>query len=233
MRTLVFLLVLANLFFYAWKEGHFGRPDNPDAHRLQTEVRADSLRIVSRGEPPAKAAAPASNREAGGKPGSDEKEASTGEIPRACIAWEKLATRDADRLAQLLSERFPDFGLDRKTQAGEGSAWWVYIPPLTSKAEAEKKTSELKRLGVSDYFVIQEAGAQHLAISLGVFSSEARATERLAELRTKGVRSARSSPRPGKETLISLEARGPQTQEAALLESVAAAQPEAQSRPCP
>ena len=61
MKLLVFLLVLGNLLFYAFTAGYFGRPDNPDAGRIEQQVAPDRLRIVSRGEAPAvpaKAGAP-------------------------------------------------------------------------------------------------------------------------------------------------------------------------------
>ena len=61
MKTIVFLLVLANLLFYAFGAGYFGRPDNPDAVRLEKQVLPERMRIVSRGEAPvvpAKAAEP-------------------------------------------------------------------------------------------------------------------------------------------------------------------------------
>ena len=52
MKALVFLLVLANLLFYAFGAGYFGRPDNPDAGRVEQQVAPERMRIVSRGEAP-------------------------------------------------------------------------------------------------------------------------------------------------------------------------------------
>ena len=92
--------------------------------------------------------------------------------------------------------------------------------------------AELKQLGVSDLFVMQDAGANYLAISLGVFSSERRAQERLAELKGKGVKTARVLPRPGKESLFALEARGPLEKKAEVQEFATTLVPRAAAQVC-
>jgi hypothetical protein len=58
-----------------------------------------------------------------------------------------------------------------------------------------RKAGELKKLGVQDFFVVQEDGENRWAISLGVFRSEEAAQSRLAALRGQGVRTARVGPR--------------------------------------
>lgn len=220
MKILVFLLVLANLLFYAFTEGVFGRPGNPDAGRAEQQVQPDRLRIVSRGEAPAKPAVEA----------KVETPVVADDEP-VCVAWPHLSAADADRLAALLAERHAGFRLSRQAVAGEGSGWWVYVPPLASKAEAERKAAELRGLGVADYFPIQE-GPNRNAISLGIFSSQKGAQERLAELRTKGVRSARIAPRPGKDGSVSLRATGPASAREALLASVEGILPRAEVQAC-
>lgn len=226
MRALVFVLVLANVLFFAYAEGYFGRPDNPDADRLARQIEPESIRIVARDGP-----APA--REGGGERRA-QAAASESEVPPVpvCLAWSGLPAADADRLAGLLGERFPDFSLSRRAQPGDSATWWVFIPPLPGKADADRKVSELARLGVEDYFIVQEVGPNRFAISLGVFSSEAGASERLAALKAKGVRSARVSLRAGKGGTQLIEARGPAGQESALREAVAALLPDSRQQVC-
>ena len=89
----------------------------------------------------------------------------------------------------------------------------------------------MRQIGVSDYFIIQD-GANRFAISLGVFSSEKGGQERLAEVKDKGVRSARLTPRPGKDSTVSLQATGPAPDKAALLAAVAKALPKAGGQSC-
>ena len=58
MRVLIFLLVLANLLFYAFSHGLFGSEVSNEAANLQ-EINPQQVRILSRGEPPAGDAPPA------------------------------------------------------------------------------------------------------------------------------------------------------------------------------
>ena len=246
MKILVFLLVLANLLFYAYGAGYFGvGGDNPDAGRMEQQFKPERMRIVSRGEPPAKAEKPlaekaeavalpaqeasaeAANKaenadEAGAKPTpapASKTEAPTERTAKpeaaakpapatVCLAWDRIGVADADRVSNVLSERFPAFRQTRRAINAENANWWVYMTPLGDKAWADKKAGELRALGVTDFFLVQE-GPNRNAISLGVFSAEKGAQERLADLRTQGVRSARISVRPGKEGLLRLEATGP------------------------
>lgn len=231
MKSLVFILVLANLLFYAYTEGYFGRPDNPDAGREQQQLKADQVRVVSRGEPPAKGEAKKEEKaEKADKAEEAPKEAKAADV---CLVWNGLAGKDADRLAALLTERFEGFKATRRAVVAEASSWWVFIPPLPGKPEADKKAGELQRLGVTDYFIVNDAGPNRFAISLGIFSSEAGANERLSKLKEKGVRSARVGPRNGKETTYSVEVRGPAASQAAVTESAASLLPESRAETCP
>ena len=223
MKALVFLLVLVNLLFYAFSAGYFGRPENPDAGRLEQQVQAERMRIVSRGEAPAKSAAVVDEA---------KRDSPSPKSDAICLHWEHLNKTDADRLQALLTDKFAEFNVQRRAEATEGGGWWVSIPPLPGKAEADKKAGELRRLGITDYFVLQE-GPNRFAISLGIFSSEKGAQERLAELTAIGVRSARLTPRPGKDAAFALQASGPQEAQTALLDAVGKPQPKVDAQGCP
>lgn len=235
MKVLVFLLVLGNLLFYAFSTGYLGHPDNPDAGRVDQQITPERLRVVSRGEAPSAAAkpapaqaveekqeaAPARGEEPVAKPEPERPAVvDKAEAAPVCLAWSQLSLAEADRVAALMGKRFADFKLIRKIVAGESSGWWVYIPALPGKAEAEKKAGELRNLGVTDFFIVQDGLSRH-AISLGIFSSEKGSNERLAELKAKGVRSAVIGPRPSKDSFIALQARGPGDRKAAVIAAVA------------
>ncbi len=222
MKALVFLLVLLNLLFYAFTEGVFGRPGNPDAGRVDQQLVPERVRIVARGDqPPPKRGN-----------GADAAPARSAEPEELCLAWDRLPAEDADRLASTLAEKFAGVRVERRAVASEGSGWWVFVPALPSKAEADKKGGELKELGVKDYFVVQDAGPNQFAISLGVFSGEKGAQDRLAELKVKGVKSAKVAPRPGKETHFSVEARGPLPLQEGVQGVAAEIIPKAEARVC-
>ncbi|HEX6733719.1 MAG TPA: hypothetical protein VF096_02805 [Azonexus sp.] len=230
MKILVFLLVLANLLFYAYSGGYLGKPEQPDAGRVAKQVQPERIRIISRGEEPPlpsrngrpEAAAPAAPSAPAAPaapvaPAAPAAEAApVVSATKVCLAWEHLPAVDADRVNALIGSRFPAFTVSRRPDGGEGAGWWIYIPPLASKGEADKKAGELRQLGVTDYFIVPD-GPNRLAISLGVFSAEKGGQDRLAELKGKGVRSARLMPRPGKDGTLSLQAEGPASAQAALL----------------
>ena len=252
MKAIVFLLVLANVLFYAFTEGYLGRAENPDSGRVEQQVQADRMRIVSRGEvpavpvvpspvvlppveppstpspepesvkPPVLAEAPAAVQE---KPvPAQEKPAPEAAViakkaaveTNVCLLWEHLSVADAERIRGVLAGKTTQYKLLK--QEGEGSGWWVYIAPLSGKPEADKKAAELRGFGVTDYFIIPD-GPNRFAISLGIFSAEKGGQERLAELKEKGVRSARLTPRPGKDGTVSHEASGPLSGKDALLKA--------------
>lgn len=216
MKVIVFLLVLANLLFYAMSQGLFGRADHPDAGRIDQQIAVDRIRIVSRGEAPA----------------SKVPEPVAAKIPETCLRWEAMDLGSADRLEIFIKENFAQLAVKRQTIAGEGSSWWVFIPPLAGKAEADKKAAELRQIGISDYFIIQDNGANRFAISLGLFSSEKGSQDRLAELRAKGVRSAKVTIRPGKDTQYLIETSGPAENKAQLVELLSEVLPKSPPQAC-
>lgn len=71
----------------------------------------------------------------------------------------------------------------------EAVRYWVYIPRLKSAELAQAKAAEVKALGVTDLFVVQEPQWRN-AISFGVFQDEQLALNLLTELKAKGVNSA-------------------------------------------
>lgn len=113
-----------------------------------------------------------------------------------CLEWGLFTGQDISRAKTALKP----LQLDEKDLTVRGApektgTYWVYIPPLKSKQEAQKKVDELKSLGVEDSFVMQDNNKWRHAISLGVFSTEDAASKYLTQLRDKGVKSAKSGPR--------------------------------------
>jgi hypothetical protein len=86
--------------------------------------------------------------------------------------------------------------------------YWVVIPPLSDKAAADKKAVELKRMGIGDFLVVNDAGPYRNAISLGTFSNEETAKDLFDRLGKKGVRSARIDTRLRPTEKALLDVRG-------------------------
>jgi hypothetical protein len=82
-----------------------------------------------------------------------------------------------------------------KSTVAEVATNMVYIPSLGNKDNAEKKAAELRRIGINDFFIVQDQSDMRWGISLGVFKTEEAAKSHLANLNSKGVRTARIGPR--------------------------------------
>jgi len=219
MRVLVFLLILSNLLFLAWTQGYFGSSSDPDALRMQQQLLADQVRIVARDEPPADASKVEVSK-------AVEKKAED-----ICLLLSDLPIAEITRLESLLSEKSPAFKVTR-TAVQSSASYWVFIPPLATKQEADAKATELKKLHIQDFLVVQENGPNNRAISLGVFSSQEAADTHLENLRGKGVKSAKVAERNGKPVAASLEISAPEAQADSLHQALSEALPGSKPAAC-
>jgi hypothetical protein len=206
MRAFVFLLILANLLFFSWSRGFLGTAENPDSLRIQQQLLADQVKLVVRD-------APSDSGVASEKPEKAEKLVKPEEKPQpeTCLQISDLPLADIVRIESLVSGKFSAFKAERLMNPGSGQ-YWVFIPPLPSKQDADRKASELKAMRVPEFFIVQDAGPNRYAISLGIFSSKEAAAERLSELREKGVRSAKVGARDLKPAIGALAMHGPEAQ---------------------
>ena len=218
MRAFVFVLILANLLFWAWSHGYFGVSSNPDAFRVQQQLLADQVKIVARDEPPEGYVSPA------GK-------AAVEEVVETCVQMGDLQKDEADQLEILLGEKYSAFKVTRQEVAGTTS-YWVYMPPLATKQETDGRVAALKKLGVTEFFVVQENGPNNRAISLGLFSTKEAANSHLEALREKGVKSAKVGERNSKPPSVVLELRGPKAQAEALWQTLIEVLPESKPLVC-
>ncbi|MDB5852111.1 MAG: hypothetical protein JWR22_152 [Herminiimonas sp.] len=108
----------------------------------------------------------------------------------ACIDVGSFNPVQARRFEAQMASVMPDVRLARR-EAQETSSHMVLIPSQGSKEGADRKVAELRRLGLSDLYVIQDNSALRWAISLGIFKSEEAARAHLAALGQRGVQSAR------------------------------------------
>jgi hypothetical protein len=67
----------------------------------------------------------------------------------------------------------------------------VMIPPLDSREAANQKTEELRGLGITDSFIIQDNSPRRWGIALGTFRTEEAAQTHLEAMSRRGVRIAR------------------------------------------
>ncbi len=177
MRTLFFLLLLANVVFFAY--GRLGEVLFPgESQLLQQQINPQAIRLL----PVAQLAKAAAVKR---------------EKTVACLEWGAFVGGEvgrADEALAPLAVLAPGAKLAQR-RVEETATWWVFIPPQVSRQAATIKTAELKRLGIEDYFIVQEDPAVRFAISLGVFRTQEAARNRLEQLRSKGVRTAQVGAR--------------------------------------
>jgi len=107
-----------------------------------------------------------------------------------CLEWGGFSGTGLTQAAAALSTLQLGDKLARR-QIEHDTGFWVYIPPLRSKAAVNRKIGELRELGIKEYFAVQTPGPWLNAISLGVFKTRDSAQNFLDHLRAKGVRSAK------------------------------------------
>lgn len=177
MRMLFLVLLLANLVGLAYIRYAESRA-GADAQITLLQISPEKLKLLKPG---------GKDKAAAAQPSSPPPPA------LACLEWGRFAAEDASRAAAALAR----FDLADKLSQREVSdaGWWVYLPPLKTKAEADRKASEVKALGVDDLYVVPENSQWRFALALGTFRTAEAANNRLAQLRQKGLRGAAVGPR--------------------------------------
>jgi hypothetical protein len=174
MRLFFYSLVAANIVLlgYAWLRAP---ASNPDAVLLNQQIDADKVQIM----PPKPLLEPTARS--------------------ACLEWGPFATGELKAALTAAEGLQPGISLSqREVQTVVG--YWVYIPPLETRSEVDRKIAELRSLGVQEYYAVESQGAMRNAISLGIFRTEEAANAYLERLRERGVRSARAGSREHRVT---------------------------------
>lgn len=113
----------------------------------------------------------------------------------ACIEIAPLSQEELARIRTALGT----LGLEDRTTVASVPAtasWWVFIPPKSSREQADKEVLRLNAAGIRDTYVVQEQSDMRHAISLGIFRTRD-AAERFAEgVKAKGVRNVSVDARP-------------------------------------
>jgi hypothetical protein len=226
-RAFFLLLLLANLAFYAY--GHLSREGGAENRIQQLQVAAERIRLVPKAE-----RAPAGTPRAPGKAPAAAPARSASAAPAACLEWGNFAGPGVARAETALAQLQLAPGQVERAVVDAGG-YWVHIPPLKTKAEADRKVRELRDLGVTEFFVVQEAGPWRNAISLGIFRSEEAAQAFLAKLRQQKVRSAIAARREDFFQQIAFYVRDPSEATVARLTLIAQDFPESELKagPCP
>ena len=177
MRTLFLLLLLANLAFFAYSLAA--------RERAAAESPITSLQVSPEKISPIK---PGEGAPVSGNARSSAAHAATA-APAVCIEWGALAGTDVARADAALAKLDLPAALVQRAVTDAGG-YWVYLPPVRSQAQLDRNIGQLSALGITEFFVVQDATPWRNAISLGIFKNEDAARSFLEALRAKGVQSA-------------------------------------------
>lgn len=188
MKALFWILLLANLLFFgyiqwgaAWLQGSKNMPDQPPLNAEKIKLQPASAVPVT--ATPLLSSAPASQVQP--------------IVASACLEWGEFSGSDLTRASAVLATL--NLG-DKLTQRHieYTSGYWAYIPPVKTRAEVDRKIAALKKYGITDYFIVQEPGKWHNAISLGVFKTDEAAHKFVESIRAKGIKTALTGERMSK-----------------------------------
>jgi len=117
-----------------------------------------------------------------------------------CLEWSGLTEANLATAREALEK----LGIADKLVLASTSDYWVHIPPLKTRGDADKKLAELKALGIEDVALVEEEGKWRNAVSLAAFASAEEAEFHLKQLRDKGVKSAKVAERHAPATSITV-----------------------------
>lgn len=212
LRALVLVLILANVGFFAWREGWLGSSlSNPDAgrepYRMKAQVHPDRLVIV----PPASAASSAQDETEDGEadkaatpaPVASVALTASASAPTGMGAANVASASDAPicmeagpfsppeqrqvapQLAQL-----PGGSWNSQNVAVQG-LWLVYMGPFGDQESYERKQVELRRIRGLNFEEVRSPANLAMGLSLGRYNQENQAQAALETLKLRGIRTAR------------------------------------------
>lgn len=238
MRIVFFALVLGNVAFFAWS--WFASAASGESQLLDQQLHPEAIRLLTP-EQVAKAAAKQAAAPAKpttqiilSKPPEPEAQAAKPSAPlkvAACMELGAFNAADVPKVEQALTPLALGPRLSQR-RVDETAGFWVFLPPQPNRQSANRKVAQLKKLGVGEFFVVQDDPELRYAISLGVFKSREAARARLAELRAKGVRTARIGARETQVPKVFFTVREVPEPVAAKLNEVRQAFPGAELKEC-
>jgi len=128
----------------------------------------------------------------------------------ACYEWSSFNTARLNEALSLAQQ------LNIKTHTNlignpqDNVRYWIYKPPLPTAEAAQVKADELRKLGVEDFFIVQDDPKWRNAISFGVFRDEKLADKLMLDLKNKGVKLLIKATRNGGQAVIKLQQVSPQ-----------------------
>ena len=119
-----------------------------------------------------------------------------------------------------------------RTELAEVATNMVYLPSLGSKDAAEKKAAQLRKLGVTEFYVVQDQTPLRWGISLGVFKTPEAAKAHLANLAKKRLKEAKLAPRAVSAAKVNYRLQDLTAEEKQLVDQIKSSFANAQTQDC-
>jgi len=243
-KLLFVALLVANGLLFGLLRGYFG-PGAGDKHepqRLTQQVQPEVLQLLPANSP--RLVAPVRAQAAPVDIASDSAAApavvpappavAQAPVAPSCIEVGNFTAADARRFSgQLASLNLGDKLVQKLTQ--DVTSHMVYIPPQDGREGAERRTAELRRLGIADFYVIPDSfpnPALRGGVSLGIFRTEDAAKAYVGQLIAKGMRSARIIARRSRAGKQVFQLRDLTTEARGAVDRIKAGFPEQEIRAC-
>jgi cell division septation protein DedD len=236
LKFFFWILVLANAGLLVYQQGYLETllPSGHEPARMDKQLNADKIKLIpepARVSAPVAPPAPPAPSAPPPEPAPVTASITKNEELLVCV---EVGNFDPDEARQF-STRLAPLALGRRVSqrtVQEATSHMVYIPPLADKESAEKKVNELRRLGVTDLFLIQDNSSMRWAISLGVFKQAEAARAHLTSLNQKGVRSARIIQRGVASNMVAFRLRDIDANAKSAVEKIKAGFPKQDMRNC-
>lgn len=224
-KFVVGALLVANLALFVAQRG---QPSGHEPARMNNQLHPERISLLpaTASVAPAPAAAPV--------PAPAAPEPAAAAAPSAQLACVELlsftpgeATRfetriDALGLASQLSRR----------ELPTPSSYMVMLPPQGSREAADQKTTELRGMGITDTFVIQDNSARRYGIALGTFRNQDAAQAHLETMIRRGARTARIAEVGTGPARLAIQLRALDPAAEAQVNRARAEFPRLEARPC-
>lgn len=209
LKIIFWLLLLANATLFAMQKGYLGAlySDGREPTRISKQLQADKIKMTVAEAAPAASAAAAAVASAAPATSTPTSAAAVDLAPVvACTEIGNFTAAEARRFSSQLAERTPAVKFVRR-ETQEVASHMVYLPSLGSKEAADKKADEVRRLGISDFFVIQDSSALRYGISLGIFKTDDAAQKQVANLAKRGLTGAKVGTRTASSSKVAFQLR--------------------------
>jgi hypothetical protein len=226
-------LLLANLALFAAQRG---QPSGHEPARMSNQLYPERIRLL-----PASAASVAPPvAEPGAAPAVPAPDPAQAPAPAvavappvqlACVELLSFTPGEAARF----ESRIDALGLASQLSRRElpmPSSYMVILPSQGSREAADEKTTELRGMGITDSFIIQDNSARRYGIALGTFRSQDAAQAHLETMVRRGARTARIAEVGTGPARLAIQMRALDPAAEAQVTRATAEFPRLEARPC-